>query len=127
MLRPFNDKVKIEVATDQYGFGDGSTRKEAGVVVEVPDVMMYLGFHSFAFEDSIANEEKLKKIQAFYNELKGKKVIWEALKDSGRHFKEGDKEFVILNVTDIIAYTDNVDDEIQTVDQTGSAGSFNLS
>lgn len=127
MLRPFSDKIKIRVLTDEFGFGDGSTRRESGVVVEVPDKFIYLGFHSFAFENSIADDEKLNKIHEFYVNLKGKKVFWESLKDSGRHFKEGDHEFVILNVTDIIAYTDSVDDEVTVVDTVGQAGSYNLS
>lgn len=127
MLRPYADKIKIKVQTDQFGFGDGSTRKESGIVVEVPEEFIYLGFHSFAFENSIADDEKLKKIKDFYGKLKGKKVIWESLKDSGRHFKEGEDEFVILNVTDVIAYTDNIEDEISVVDTVGQAGSYNLS
>jgi len=127
MLRPFSDKIKVLVESDMFGFGNGKTRTEYGVVVEVPDEFIYLGFHSFAFENSIADDEKLKKIHEFYSQLKGKKVIWEALKDSGRHFIEDEKEYVLVNVTDIIAYTDKVEDVVSTVDQTGGAGSFNLS
>lgn len=128
MLRPFNDKLLVEVKSDPYGFeGESSSRKESGVVVDVPESMIYLAFHSFAFEQSIANDEILGKVQAFYASLKGKTVIWESLKDSGRHFKEGDREYVLLNMTDVIAYSDSEDSDIQIVDQTGAAGSFNLS
>jgi len=127
MLKPFNDKLLVEVKSDPYGFeGESSSRRESGVVVGVPHEMIYLAFHSFAFENSIANDEVLRKVHKFYANLEGKTVVWESLKDSGRHFKDEDKEYVLLNMTDVIAYAD-ADDTIELVDQVGSAGTFNLS
>jgi len=125
-MKPFNDKILIKVDTNEYGFGDATIKREKGVVVEVPDEMIYLGFHSFSFEQSIANKDILKDVLAFYTKLKGKTVFWESLKDSGRHFKIGNDEYVLLNMTDIIGYSDDKNINVEAVDQTGSAGSFNL-
>lgn len=125
-LHPLNDRLKIEVQKDAYGFNDDKPGTESGIVVEVPDMLIYLSFHSFAFEDSFGNKVELEKIQQYYNKLMGKKVFWEALQDRGRTIHENDKDYVYLQMTDVLAVADNVDDDAQTVNQTGSAGSFNL-
>lgn len=96
-------------------------------MVEVPDDMVYFGFHSFLADNSLANAEILDKTLKFYQSLKGKRVFWEQLQDRGRRFKENDEEFVILNMSDVIGWTDDLKAEITIVDQAGAAGSFNLS
>ena len=127
MLHPVNDSIKVLVAGDDYGYGAGDAGGvETGIVVEVPDMMIYLAFHSFAFEQSIANSEILTKVQAFYNQFLDKKIYWEALNDRGRKIKEGDKSYVYLKMTDVLAYSDDVDDDAYIINQTGKAGSFNL-
>lgn len=125
-LHPVNDRFKVEIQKNEYGFGDTNIGAESGVVVEVPDVLIYLSFHSFAFEESIVNEQKLEKIQEYYNQFSGKRIWWEALQDRGRVIKEGEKEYVYLQMTDLLAYADDINDEATTVNQTGQAGSFNL-
>lgn len=126
-MKPVNDKFKIRISTDEYGFGNSSAGVEKGVVVEVPDKLLYFGFHSFAFENSIANPEVLKEVLDYYAGFKGKLVVWESLQDRGRRFKEDGSEFVYLNMSDIICFSDDVDINIEIVDQVGAAGSFNLS
>ena len=126
-MKPVNDKLKIAVSTDEYGFGDASSGVEKGVVVEVPDNLVYFGFHSSFADTSLANKEVLTKTLEFYSKFKGKLVFWESLQDRGRRFKEDGKEYVFLNMSDIIAYSDDLDINVEVVDQTGKAGSFNLS
>ena len=125
-MKPVNDKLKVKVATDEYGFGGEATGVERGTVVAIPEEILYFGFHSFAFEKSIAAEEVLKVVHQYYKKFLGKTVYWESLQDRGRRFKEGDEEFVFLNMTDVIAYSEE-DIDVVSVDQVGSAGSFNLS
>ena len=125
-MHPANDKIKVLVTANEYGFGS-KTGVEKGIVVEVPDKLLYIGFHSFAFEQSIADKEILDETLAYYKQFKDKTVFWESLQDRGRRFKEDDKEYVFLNMTDIIAYSDDKDINVEVVDTTGSAGSFNLS
>ena len=125
-MHPVNDRFKVLVSTDDYGYGGEARGTETGVVVEVPDIIMYLSFHSFAFEQSIGNDAMLKKIQAYYAQFMGKRIYWEALQDRGRRIKEGDKDYVYLQMTDLLAYSDDVDNDAYLVDQTGKAGSFNL-
>lgn len=133
-LHPVNDRFKVQITKDEYGFGDESAGAETGIVVEVPDMLIYLSFHSFAFEDSLSLEDtniKLANIQKYYSQFLGKRIYWEALQDRGRMISETDKEdktvdYVYLQMTDLLAYSDDVDDQATTVNQVGSAGSFNL-
>lgn len=126
-VHPVNDRFKVKVYKDKFGFGGGESGTETGIVVEVPDLLIYLSFHSFAFEQSIMEEEKLKKIQEYYNQFKGKRIFWETLQDRGRKISEEDGDYVYLQMTDILAYADNIDEKAEVVDQTGKSGSFNLS
>lgn len=124
-LHPVNDRFKVK--KDPAGpFGNAEAGAETGVVVEVPDVLIYLSFHSFAFEDSLTSE-KLKEIQEYYNKFLNKRIYWESLQDRGRTLKEGEDSYVYLQMTDLLAYADNVDEDASVVNQTGQAGSFNLS
>lgn len=109
---PHNDRLKVRITkVDPYKLGvDESQGIESGVVVEVPDELMYFAFHSFAFEDSFMNKEKLDKIWGHYNVLLGKPVRWEAFQDRGRRVKEGDDEYVYLQMTDVLAYGDSEED-----------------
>ena len=125
-LHPVNDRFKVLVSTDDYGYGGEARGAETGIVVEVPDMILYLSFHSFAFEQSIANETILTKVQEFYNKFLNKRIYWETLQDRGRRIKEGAKDYVYLQMTDLLAFSDDVEDSAYIVNQTGSAGSFNL-
>ena len=124
-LHPLNDRIKIK-RDEPERFGEATVSAETGVVVEVPDVLIYFSFHSFAFEDSFMSEEKLKRIQEYYNKLMGKRVYWEKLQDRGRIFEEEDGQYVYLQMTDVLAVADDVNDKATVVEQTGAAGSFNL-
>lgn len=126
-LHPVNDRLKVKISTNEFGFGDDNPGAETGIVVEVPDILIYLSFHSFAFEDSFINEERLQRIQKFYRDFLGKRIWWEKLQDRGRMISEDDGDYVYLQMTDLLAYSDDVDDKATVVDQTGRAGSFNLS
>lgn len=124
-MHPTNDKIKVSIPEEGW-FSDENGGRESGIVVEVPDEMIYFGFHSFLADNSLANTEILSKTLKFYQSLKGKRIFWEQLQDRGRRFKENGEEFVILNMSDVIGWTDDLKAEITIVDQAGSAGSFNL-
>ena len=126
MLHPTNDRFKVLVSTDDYGYGGEASGTETGIVVEVPDVLLYLSFHSFAFEQSVANEQILTKVQEYYNQFLNKRIYWETFQDRGRRIKERDKDYVYLQMTDLLAYSDDVETDAYIVNQTGQAGSFNL-
>lgn len=82
--------------------------RDSGVVVEVPSAehILYFGFHSFAFDSSLANEDTAKKIHDFYSQFLNKTVYWEALQDKGRRYEEDGNEYVLLNMTDVIGWED---------------------
>lgn len=134
-LHPVNDRFKVKITKDDYGFGSSEkTSAESGIVVEVPDMLIYLSFHSFAFEVSLGDTETMKRIQEYYNQFLGKRIYWEALQDRGRMITEREDEndengteYVYLQMTDLLAYADDVDEDAKLVDQVGKAGSFNLS
>lgn len=120
-LHPENDKIKVRISKDQFGLGIGNGA-EHGVVVEVPDEIIYLGFHSFAFENSITDQDVLGRVIKYYKGFVGKIVYWEALQDKGRRFKEGDEEFVLLNMTDVIATDDQDEATAHLIDDIRSGG-----
>lgn len=126
-LHPVNDRFKVRITKDEYGFGGDNPSAETGTVVEVPNIMIYLSFHSFAFENSIVDKKRLTEIARFYESFVGKRIYWEKLQDRGRMITEEDGDYVYLQMTDLLAYADNVDEKASSVDQTGSSGSFNLS
>lgn len=125
-LHPVNDRFKVKIDKDEYGFGDENTGAESGIVVEVPDMLVYLSFHSFAFESSFAALKDLETYQKYYNQFLGKRIYWETLQDRGRMISEEGGDYVYLQMTDLLAYSDNTEDDAKTVNQIGSRGSFNL-
>lgn len=120
-MHPDNDKIKIRISKDQFKLGVGD-EKNHGTLVEVPNEMIYLGFHSFAFEGSITNPEVLDKILKHYKKHIGKIVYWEALQDKGRRFQEGEDQYVILNMTDIITWDDEKEASAYLIDDIRSGG-----
>lgn len=110
---PVNDQVKVLVDSDKFGFGGAKKGVESGVIVEIPEKIMYFGFHSFAFEDSFDNTDALDAVLEFFKQFLNKRIFWESFQDRGRRFIEDEKEFVYIKMTDILFYADNVDDDIQ--------------
>lgn len=125
MVHALNDRVKIKLDKDEYGFNPEKSSSETGVVVEVPGKLIYLSFHSFAFEN-IINWWRLRKVRKYYAQFLGKRVWWEPLQASGRRMQEGEEEFVFLQMTDLLAYSDDVDSDARIINEIGSAGSYNL-
>lgn len=127
-LHPVNDRFKVKIDPNpavEFGLVSSEEPKgtETGIVVEVPDVLIYLSFHSFAFEDSFAAEEKLKNTQQYYQSFLGKRIYWEAFQDRGRRINEDDAEYVYLQMTDLLAYSDDNKDNAKPVEDTRT-GSF---
>jgi len=126
-LHPLIDKCLVRVADSGFMGASNATGRESGILEEIPTAehMLYFGFHSFAFDSSLADESGLKKVHDFYTELIGKVVYWEALQDKGRRFESDGKEYVLLNLTDIIAYDDANEATAKMVDDVRS-GSFRV-
>lgn len=116
---PVGDQLKIKVDSDTFGFGGSKKGVETGVVVESPENIFYVGFHSFAFENSFMNGEKLDDFDKLAKSYIGKRVFWESLQDRGRRFVEGKDEFAYIKLTDIIFYADSVNDDIQLAGEGG--------
>lgn len=116
---PFNDRLKVLVSSDKFGYGGQKKGVESGIVVEVPEKLLYLSFHNFGFENSLANPKLLEVAQGFYNDLLGKKIAWESLQDRGRRFKEGDDEYVYIQMTDVLFWADDENEDIQLASEGG--------
>jgi co-chaperonin GroES (HSP10) len=126
-LHPTNDKIKVQVSQSGFMGASNSSGRDSGIVTEVPskEDIIYFGFHSFAFDNSLVDEEKAEKIHNYYSKFQGKTVYWEALQDRGRRFEEDGNEYVILNMTDVLAYDDNKDATAKMIEDVRSGG-FNV-
>lgn len=126
-VHPLNDRLKVRLDKDEFHLESDRGGAETGIVVEVPEAVAYFGFHSFAFESSLINKDTSTEIVDLYKSLLDKRVYWEKLQDSGRHLIEEDgTEYVFLQMTDVLAYSDDVNDKSKIVSSTSAAGSFNL-
>lgn len=126
-VHPFGDQIKVLLDKDEFNFsgGEEGTRSETGVVVEIPEEMLYIGFHSFAFENSYGDPTSLLKVVSWLKEsVLARRVYWQSIQDSGRHIVDGDNEYVLLKITDIIAVDDDVDNKARIVSNIGKSGSF---
>lgn len=121
-LHPVNDKLKVQVSNSGFMGASNSSGRESGIVVEVPKQLLYFGFHSFAFDKSLAEDQVASDILEFYNSLVGKVVYWEALQDRGRRFQEGEIEYVLLNMTDVLAYDDEKSASAKMLEDVRSGG-----
>lgn len=122
-MHPLNDLAKIEVDSDLFGFG-GEERKgsEGGILRELPDELLYFGFQSFAFENSLVNKKALEYLYNYYKKLIGKWVSWTEYAERGSVRKEGNKTFAYVKLTALIAASDdeNGEDYSVTLDNGGS-------
>lgn len=100
-----NDICKVEVSADEYGFGGDQGKTESGILVELPLNPPYFGYHSFAFEASYNNAENQVIMDEYYGKLLGKRVYWTGLSERGMVFKEGEKTYAFIKLTDLIAYS----------------------
>ena len=124
MLKPLNDLCKIEIETDEYGFGGNKADKaDSGILVELPDVFTYFGFWSFAFENSFMDIDKLKVLHNHYSQFIGQRVYWTALSEKGNMLKQDDKTYVFVKLTSLIASDENTDNPATSV-LDSSGGSF---
>lgn len=119
-LKPLNDVALIKVERNQHSVGGlnlvSSEQKqgvENGILLELPD-LPYLGFHSFAFEDSLVNADKLKELVDYYSNLVGKRVYWIALADRGAVLADSNDSFAMIKLTDFIGWSEP--DELYTTD-----------
>ncbi len=124
MIKPLNDFCKVELETDEFGFGGGTKDKaESGILVELPDKFNYFGFFSFSFENSLVDHKKLQELYDYYNKLIGQRIYWLALSEKGSILKQDNKIFALIKLTSIIAI-DQDTDNIATNILDAQGGSF---
>lgn len=100
---PVNDNVKVQL--DKAGeFGDVTPDKETGILVAIPEKLVYLGFRSFAWENSFAAFETLEKYYDYYAKMVGKRVYWPALQERGTVFTDprDNYKYAFIKLTDIL-------------------------
>lgn len=109
---PVNDVALVEVERNQYEVsgikligGDSKETVESGILTAMPEKLLYLGFHSFAFEDSLGTDV-LEKVWDYYSALVGKRVYWTALSDRGSVLEVGGKTYALIKLTDFIAQSE---------------------
>ncbi len=121
-LRPLNDLCRIKL--DDRGTFSAKTGDTAndGILVDLPDELLYYGFWSFAFEDSFMAKEKLGELMMYWREHIGKRVYWTALSERGNILREKDGDFAYVKLTSLIAFSDADDHAENVTDNKG--GSF---
>lgn len=125
-MHPINDLCKVELPSDEFGFGDGSkTTAESGILVELPPSFPYFGFWSFAFEDSLMNKDKLMQLHKHYKDLVGKRVYWTALAEKGNIIEFENKRYAFVKLTSLISFSDPDAPEARNIHSDGS-GAFTL-
>lgn len=122
MLKPLNDLAKIELDSDEFGFGDRKDTAENGILVELPDSFNYFGMWSFAFENSFMEREKLDTLLEYWQDKIGRRVYWTALSEKGNIIDQGGKQYCFIKLTSLIA-DDEADSDAQNIHGNG-AGAF---
>ena len=126
MLRPINDLAKIELDSDEYGFGETKTTAESGILVELPDKFNFFGMWSFVFEASFMAKEELEELYEYYKQKIGQRVYWTAMAERGNIIQTGDgKKYAFVKLTSLIASDDDKDSKAFNVHADG-AGSFKV-
>lgn len=105
-MHPLNDLAKIELAElSKFDPGDTSNQAENGILVELPDRFTFFGFWSFAFENSLMNQQVLEDLYEYWKGYIGKRVYWSAMSERGNILKSGDR-FAYVKLTSLIAWSE---------------------
>ena len=116
-----NDWLKIEL--DDAGAFSAKTGDTAtdGILVDVPEFTHY-GYYSFAFENSLMNEEVLEQLLDHWQSLKGKRLYWLSLSEKGAIIKEADgKRYAFLKPTSIMGWSEPDEHAESILDGRGGA------
>lgn len=130
MIVPENDNIAVEIEVNKYGIAgdkDDQSGSETGIVAAIPDSIWYVGFHSFAFEDSFNNSEANFQIRQRFEKLLGRRVYWTQFQERGSILKDPEtgKTYAMLKLTDIIA-SDDADSKPANSVKTRQGGSIGL-
>ncbi len=101
-LQPVGDLCKVEL-DDEGPFGNATKGAENGILIELPEKLMFLGFHSFAWEESFGNWDKLAEYHQHYAALIGRRVFWTSMAERGSVLEQDGKKYAFIKLTDIIA------------------------
>lgn len=125
-LAPLNDLAKIQLDTDDpFGYrGSESGGAESGILTEIPAILNYFGFWSFAFENSWGDAVELTKLRKTYAKLIGRRVFWSAGQEKGSVIKNKDGRFAFIKLSSLIA-EDEAESEAFNTNAEGG-GSFRV-
>lgn len=122
-LQALNDLAQIKLEKKRFSTQEKDTA-ESGILIALPDKFTFFGFWSFAFENSIGNEELLSELYDYWTAKIGRKVYWTALSERGNIIEKDGEKFAFVKLTSLIA-EDDADSKARNVHSDG-AGSFGL-
>lgn len=122
-MKPLNDIAMVKLETKRFG-GTEKDTAESGILIALPGVMPHYGFWSFAFENSLGNEQVLKDLYDYWKTKIGRKVFWTALSERGNIIEKDGEKYAFIKLTSLIA-EDDPDSDARSVHSDG-AGSFGL-
>lgn len=116
-IKPLNDLCKVKLEQAGPFSAGGKATAECGILVELPDILTYFGFWSFAFENSFMNKEALTELLEYWKTKIGRKVYWTALSERGNILEtttmvgdvEVTEQFAYIKMTSLIAESDPED------------------
>lgn len=108
MVKPFNDHLLVELPKNEWATADEQgdqqdPRASYGVVVDTPDVMIWLSSYTWVSDQSLANEKLLLALAALMKRLKGRRVYFEARAEIGNTIEDGDKRYATIKLSKITA------------------------
>lgn len=108
MINPVNDVFMIEVGGNEEnvlglvgGFNPDEGIRE-GIVVAIPDKMIYFGMNTYAFDKTVGEDNLLNKVYAYYAGFVGKRVYWPERSESGTVIKKDDKSYAFVKFSSIM-------------------------
>jgi hypothetical protein len=121
MVTPLNDWLKIELEDAGPLSARAGDIATSGILVEVPEFTHY-GYYSFAFENSLMNDDILEQLIEHWQSLKGKRLYWLALSEKGAILKEeAGKRFAFVKPTSIMGWSEPEEVADSILDNKGGA------
>lgn len=121
-LAALNDLACIKLETKRFG-GTEKDTAESGILISLPDFTHY-GFWSFAFDNSIMNDDLARQLIEYWRTYIGKKVFWTALSERGNIIEKNGEKYAFIKFTSLIA-SDDADSDARSIHSDG-AGSFGM-
>lgn len=107
MIKPFNDHLLIELPKNEWATADeqgeqDDPRAGSGIVVEVPNQLLYLSSYTWIADKTVGNPQYMEELYKWMKSLKGKRVYFEKRAEIGNTIEDGDKKYATIKLSKIV-------------------------